>query len=86
MDRTKKEQMKEKIDRMEPNEHIQILNIVKKYTDTFTKTDTGILVSTDILPLECLQEIENYIHFSIDQRKRMDEDNKARKNYERMIQ
>ena len=85
MDRTKKEQMKEQIDRMEPNEHAQILNIVKKYTDTFTKTDTGILVSTDILPQECLQEIDTYIHFSMDQRKRMDEDNKARKNYERMI-
>ena len=85
MDRTKKEQMKDQIDRMEPNEHLQVLNIVKKYTDTFTKTDSGILVSTDLLPLDCLKEIEAYINFSIDQRKRMDEDSKARKNYERMI-
>jgi hypothetical protein len=86
MDRTRKEQMKEKIDRMDPNEHVQILNIVKKFTDNFTKTDKGILISTDILPEECLQEIEAYIHFSIDQRKRIDEDNKTRRNYERMIQ
>ena len=85
MDRTKKEHMKEQIDRMEPNEHLQILNIIKKYTDTFTKTQSGILVSTDILTQECLEEIDAYIHFSIDQRKRMDEDSKARKNYERMI-
>ena len=85
MDRTKKEHMKDQIERMEPNEHLQVLNIVKKYTDNFTKTDSGILVSTDILPLECLQEIDAYIHFSLDQRKRMDDDNKARKTYERMI-
>jgi hypothetical protein len=85
MERSKKEQMKEQIDKMESNEHAQILNIVKKYTDNFTKTQSGFLVSTEHLTNECLDEIERYIHFSMDQRKRMDEDNKMRKNYERMI-
>jgi hypothetical protein len=86
MERTKKEQMKDAIDKMESNEHLQILNIVKKYTDNFTKTQAGVLVSTEILNEECLQEIDRYITFSIDQRKRIDEDNKDRKTYERMVQ
>ena len=86
MERTKKEQMKDAIDKMESNEHLQILNIVKKYTDNFTKTQAGVLVSTEILNEECLEEIDRYITFSIDQRKRIDEDNKDRKTYERMVQ
>ena len=86
MERTKKEQMKDAIDKMDSNEHLQILNIVKKYTDNFTKTQTGVLVSTENLNDDCLKEIDAYITFSIDQRKRMDEDNKDRKTYERMVQ
>lgn len=84
--RTDKERMKDYIDKMDMNEHGQILNIIKKYTDKFTKTQTGILVSTETLNDDCLKEIDSYIHFSIDQRKRLDEDNKQRKNYERIVQ
>lgn len=86
MERTKKEQMKDAIDKMDSNEHLQILNIVKKYTDNFTKTQAGVLVSTEILNEDCLKEIDAYITFSLDQRKRIDEDNKDRKTYERMVQ
>jgi hypothetical protein len=78
--------MKDYIDKMDPNEHLQILNIIKKYTDNFTKTQTGILISTENLNDECMKEIDTYIHFSIDQRKRIDDDNKQRKTYERMVQ
>lgn len=83
--RSKKEWLKEQLDRMEANEHMQVLNIVRKYTDQLTKTQTGVLVSTDNLNDECLKEIENYIVFSLDQRKRMEEDTKTRKTYERMV-
>jgi len=86
MERTKKEQMKDAIDKMDSNEHAQILNIVKKYTDTFTKTQTGILVSTENLNEDCMKEIDAYITFSIDSRKHIEEDNKQRKTYERMMQ
>jgi len=84
--RTDRERMKDYIDKMDPNEHTQILNIIKKYTDNFTKTQTGILISTESLNDECMNEINSYIHFSIDQRKRIDEDNKQRKTYERLAQ
>lgn len=77
--------MKEQIDRMDENEHSQLFTIVRKYTDQFTKTQNGILISTDGLNDDCLTEIEKYIHFSMDQRKRMEDDMKTRKSYERMI-
>jgi len=83
--RSRKEWLKDHIDRMDANEHNQLFTIVKKYTAQFTKTNSGILVSTDNLPQECLVEIEQYVTFSIDQRKRIDEDLKTRKTFERMM-
>jgi len=85
MNKQKKEWMKDQLDLMDSNQHTQIFNIVKKYTNTFTKTQSGILVSTDNLSSECLEEINNYINFSIDQKKRIEEDAKTRKTYERLI-
>jgi hypothetical protein len=84
--RTKKEWMKEQIDRMEAQEHGQIFQIIQKFTDQYTKTQSGVLVSTDNLNNECIQEIEQYLHFCIDQKKRMDDDLKTRKTYERLVQ
>ena len=83
--RTKKEWLKDQLDRMESNEHNQVFRIIQKYTDEYTKTQSGVLVSTDNLNNDCLQEIEHYIQFSIDQKKRMDDDLKTRKNYERLL-
>lgn len=83
--RSKKEWLKDHIDRMEANEHTQVFTIIKKYTDQFTKTHAGVLISTDNLSSECLEEIEKYIHFCLDQKKRMDDDMKTRKSYERLV-
>jgi hypothetical protein len=85
MNKQKKEWMKDQLDLMDSNQHTQIFNIIKKYTNTFTKTQSGILVSTDTLSSDCLEEINNYINFSIDQKKRIEEDTKTRKTYERLI-
>lgn len=83
--RSKKEWLKDHLDHMEVNEHTQVFLIIKKYTDQFTKTQSGVLISTDNLNNECLSEIDKYIQFCLDQKKRMDEDQKTRKSYERMV-
>ena len=83
--RSKKEWLKDQLDRMDTNEHTQVFNIIKAYTDQFTKTQSGVLISTDQLNDECLTEIEKYITFRNDQKKQMDEDLKTRKNYERLV-
>ena len=85
-ERSRKENLKELLDTMDANEHAQILAIVQSKTDQLTKTQNGILVSSDHLDNECLEEIEAYAFFMRDQRKRMEEDTKARKEYERKIQ
>mgnify|MGYP000362324049 CR=1 FL=1 len=86
MNRSRLEWMKEQLDSLEVNEHIQVYEIIKKYTDNITKAPTGIFISSEHLPLECLQEMEKYILFCIDQKSRMDNDLKARKIYERMVE
>ncbi len=83
--RSKKESLKEHLERMDANEHTQIFLIIKKYTNQFTKTENSVLISTDNLTDECLNEIEKYINFCLDQRKRMEDDLKTRKNYENLI-
>lgn len=78
--------MKEQLDTMDVHEHAQVLAILRKHTDQTTKTQNGVLISTDNLSDACLTEIDAYIHFLLDQRKRMEEDTQVRKSYERMIQ
>lgn len=83
--RAKKEWIKEHLDTMESIQHNQVFSIIKKYTDQFTKTQTGVLVSTDNLSDECITEIEKYVNFCLDQKKRIDDDQKIRKTYERLL-
>ena len=73
MNRSRKEKLKENLEKLDPDEHAQIFGIIQRYTDVFTKTQTGVLVSTDNLPDECLQEIERMVIFYLDQRKRMED-------------
>ena len=61
MNRQKKEWLKEQIDKLDSNEHMQIYNIIKKFTKEITKTPDGVFISSDDLPNECLEEIENYV-------------------------
>jgi len=74
MNRLQKEKLKEQIDRLDTQEHAQIFAIICKYTETYTKTLSGVLVSSDNLSDECLEEIQKMVTFYMDQRKRMEAD------------
>jgi len=86
MNRSKKELLKEQIDRLDANEHIQIFSIIKKYTENVTRSPGGVFVSSEHLSDECLLAMEKYVTFCLDQRKRMEEDMKTRKAYERIME
>ncbi len=79
MNRARKEALKEQIEKLDPQEHAQIFAIVKKYTDTYTKTQNGVLVSSEGLPDQCIKEMEAMVNFYLDQRKRMNSDAADRK-------
>ena len=72
MKRLHKEKLKENLDKLDAEEHAQIFNIIKKYTDSFTKTQTGVLISSDNLSDECLVEMEQMVKYYLDQRKSID--------------
>ncbi len=69
MNRARKEQLKEAIDKLDPQEHSQLFDIIKRYTQQYTQTGKSIFVSTDVLPLACLEELEKLVAFYLDQRK-----------------
>ena len=71
--------MKEKLEKLHAEEHAQVFAIIKRYTSEYTLTQTGVLVSSETLPDECLTEIETMASYYIDQRKRMDADVADRK-------
>lgn len=86
--RCKLEGLKDQIDKLDENEHRQIYNIIKRFNKSEiqkTKTQQGILITADSLDEDTVSEIEKYVHFCVDQRKRIESDMKERKEYERMI-
>lgn len=83
MKRQQKEKLKERIELLDANEHEQIFNIIKKFTTNFTKTESGVLVSSDVLPDECLVEVDRMTTFYLDQHKQMEADALERKAYEK---
>ena len=85
MNRTRKEWLKEQLEKLDTIEHEQILNIVLKFTENITRTPTGVFVSCENLSVECLTDIEKYILFCLDQRKRFEHDNQNLKIYKRMV-
>jgi hypothetical protein len=86
MNRSKLELMKDQLDKLDTNEHIQVYEIIKRYTDNITKSPNGVFISSEHLNQDCLLEMEKYIMFCNDQRKRMEDDMKTRKTYERMVE
>lgn len=79
MNRLRKEQLKERLEKLDAEEHAQIFETIKRYTNDYTRTQNGVLVSSDTLPDECLLEIETMTTYYLDQRKRMDADTVERK-------
>jgi hypothetical protein len=84
MNRSQKETLKEKLEKLDAQEHEQLFAIIKRYTSQYTKTQTGVLVSSDVLPDECLKEMDRMVAFYMDQRKRMEADAAERKTLSRM--
>jgi hypothetical protein len=72
MRRQQKEKLKENMEKLDAEEHAQIFNIIKKYTDNFTKTQNGVLISSESLTDECLLEMEKMVNYYLDQRKTID--------------
>lgn len=69
MKRHQKEKLRENLDKLDADEHAQIFAVIKKYTDAFTKTQNGVLISSDTLSDECLVEMESMVAYYLDQRK-----------------
>ncbi len=69
MNRLRKEQLKESLEKLDAEEHSQIFAIIQRYTSEYTRTQGGVFVSTDNLSDECLYEIEKMVQYYLDQRK-----------------
>lgn len=78
------EQLKQRLDQLDPNEHEQLFAIIQKYTREYTRSDTGVYVSSDKLPKECITEMEQHVNFCFDQRKDLEAATVERMRYEKL--
>ena len=69
MNRLRKEQLKENLEKLDAEEHSQIFAVIQRYTQEYTRTASGIFVSSDNLSDDCLIEIEKMVQYYLDQRK-----------------
>jgi hypothetical protein len=80
MNRLRKEKLRDQLDTLDIHAHAQVFDVIKRYTDEYTRTQAGVLVSSESLPDACIVEMETLVAFYLDQRKRMDADELARKS------
>lgn len=71
MNRSRKERLKEQLEKLDPEEHAQIFAVIQRYTQTYTRTQTGVLVSSETLPDECLLEVERMVAYFLEQKTRL---------------
>ena len=83
MSRLRKEKLREHLDALDVHEHAQIFEVIKRYTSEYTRTNSGVLVSSECLPIAGITEMETLVAFYTDQRKRMDADERARKSLQK---
>jgi len=74
MNRIRKERLKEQLEKLDPEEHAQIFTVIQRYTKDYTRTQTGVLVSSETLPDECLLDLERMVTYFLEQKKRMEAD------------
>uniref|UniRef100_A0A6C0AJ39 NET domain-containing protein n=1 Tax=viral metagenome TaxID=1070528 RepID=A0A6C0AJ39_9ZZZZ len=80
MNRVRKEKLRDQLETLDIHEHSQVFDVIKRYTNEYTRTNTGALISSESLPDACIVEMERLVAFYLDQRKRMDADERARKS------
>lgn len=78
MTRLQKEKLKNNLEKLSECEHEQVFKIINKFTDQYTCSETGVLVSADNLNDECIEEIQKYIDFCFAQKERLEVDEAQR--------
>jgi hypothetical protein len=71
MNRSRKERLKEQLEKLDPEEHAQLFAVIQRYTQTYTRTQTGVLVSSETLPDECLLELDRMVTYFLEQKTRL---------------
>jgi len=79
MNRARKEKLRDQLETLDIHEHAQVFDVIRRYTNEYTRTNTGALISSESLPDACIVEMETLVAFYLDQRKQMDADERARK-------
>jgi hypothetical protein len=80
MNRARKEKLRDQLDTLDIHEHAQVFDVIRRYTNEYTRTNNGALISSESLPDACIAEMETLVAFYLDQRKQMDADERARKS------
>ena len=82
---TEIKELHKKLSNLQEPEHIEIFNIIRNYTDKYTVNAYGVHINMSKLSNEALTKIDQFIKFSINNKKKLDNDKEHRKNIMRII-
>ena len=83
--RQRKEKLKDDLDKLSQCEHEQIFEMIQKSVSKYTCSETGVFVSADIIPESCFSQIETYVSFCFEQKKRLNEGEIKREEYSKLL-
>jgi len=59
--------------------------MIRKSVSNYTCSETGVFVSADIIPDNCFSQIETYVAFCFEQKKRLNEGETKREEYSKLL-
>jgi len=82
---TEIKELHKKLTNLQEPEHIEIFNIIRKYTDKYTVNAYGVHINMSKLSNEALSKLEQFIEFSINNKKKLDNDKEHRNSIMKII-
>lgn len=83
MDIEKLTEIKEEIERMDKNSHLEVFNILENEQIPYNKNMNGIFINLSIINKDIIQKLENFIMYKKKQKKILNKDELIKEQYKK---
>jgi hypothetical protein len=83
MDIEKLNEIKEEIEKMDKNSHLEVFNILENEQIPFNKNMNGIFINLSIINKDIIQKLEKFIEYKKKQKKILNQDELIKEQYKK---